>query len=599
MKASDYIASFFASHGVDTVFMVTGGGAMHLNDSFAKSPDFSVYYFHHEQAAAMAAEGYARVTGRPCVLNVTSGPGALNSLTGIFGAYTDSVPVFVVSGQVKTETLLRNCSQSQLRQLGDQEAQINEVAKTVTKWVGQPTSVNELPCLLKAMYCKAVQGRPGPSWLDVPVDIQAQPIVQPMVSALTDAGQELDIELMQCHENAAEEIIDKIREAKRPVIVAGTGVRISDTVKDLQCLAESLNLPVTTAWTHDIFDNDHELFAGRPGTIGTRAGNFVVQNADLVLVLGSRLNIRQISYNLGSFASKAKLIWVDIDPAELKKPFPLPDMRVAADLSVFMPILVAEALKAKPGNDTQAWLFWCQDVKQRFSPKAKDYPVSKDRINVYHFVDRLFSYLRDDDIVVCGNASATIVPFQIGRLKKDQRLISNSGCASMGYDLPAAIGCAIAAPSRRVICLAGDGSVMMNIQDLITIKNYNLNVSIFLFENDGYLSIKQTQKNFFGRENGSSSSSGLLFPSFQYLAKACDIAFHKLDPKDYENELQEILSQKGPQFTEVPLDLHQEFEPRLKSRAEGNRIVTPELDDMYPFLDRKLLDQVRSQAPGA
>ena len=598
MKASDYIASFFGLHGVDTVFMVTGGGAMHLNDSFAKSPDFSCYYFHHEQAAAMAAEGYARVTGRPCVLNVTSGPGALNSLTGIFGAYTDSVPVFVVSGQVKTETLVRNCSQGNLRQLGDQEAQIFDVAKPLTKWIGQPATADELPDLLKRMYCEAVQGRPGPAWLDVPVDIQAQPVVQPLGSAPLAGKPASDIQLKQHHEKVASEIVEAILGARRPVIVAGTGIRISDTVEELQLLGESLGLPVTTAWTHDIFDNDHALFAGRPGTIGTRAGNFVVQNADLVLVLGSRLNIRQISYNLGSFASKAKLIWVDIDSAELAKPFPLPDMRVEADLSVFMPLLVTEAGKAKADNDTEEWIAWCQDVKQRFSPKPADYPVSKDRINAYHFVDRLFSHLGDDDIIVCGNASATIVPFQIGKLKKGQRLISNSGCASMGYDLPAAIGCAIAAPERRVICLAGDGSVMMNIQDLITIKNHNLNVSIFLLENDGYLSIKQTQKNFFGRESGSSSSSGLMFPNFQYLAKACDIAFHKLDPKGYGDELEKTLSRSGPHFTEVPLDLHQEFEPRLKSRAEGNRIVTPELDDMYPFLDRELLDHVRSQPPG-
>lgn len=598
MKASDYITSFFSSHGVDTAFVVTGGGAMHLNDSFAKSPDFSCYYFHHEQAAAMAAEGYARVTGRPCVLNVTSGPGALNSLTGIFGAYTDSVPVLVVSGQVKTETLVRNCNQSSLRQLGDQEAQIIEVAKPLTKWIGQPATVHELPDLLKRMYREAVKGRPGPAWLDIPVDIQAQTVNQPLASTHQTDASEVNTALTLYHQNAARQIVEAIGEAERPVIVAGTGIRISDTVQDLQLLAESLSLPVTTAWTHDIFDNDHPLFAGRPGTIGTRAGNFVVQNADLVLVLGSRLNIRQISYNLGSFASRAKLIWVDIDPAELAKPFPLPDMRVEADLSVFLPLLVAEAGKSKINNDAKGWLTWCQGVTQKFSPKSTDYPLSEERINAYHFVDNLFSYLGHDDIIVCGNASATIVPYQIGRLKKGQRLISNSGCASMGYDLPAAIGCAIAAPERRIICLAGDGSVMMNIQDLITIKNHNLNISIFLLENDGYLSIKQTQNNFFGRENGSSSSSGLMFPHFQYLAKACDVPFNKLDPKTYRDELQKTLSGSGPHFTEVPLDLHQEFEPRLKSRAEGNKIVTPELDDMYPFLDKDIIDQVRFQSPG-
>lgn len=595
MRFSDYIVSFLSTRGIDTAFIVTGGGAMHLNNAFAESNDFVCYYFHHEQAAAIAAEGYARISGKPCVLNVTSGPGGLNAITGVFGAFTDSVPMLIFSGQVKTETLISQNPIKGLRQLGDQEAQIINAMNGCTKWSGQPQTIDEGKSMLLNMYNEATTGRPGPTWLDIPINIQGQFVVDidsafsefssPPISEITSSNYSYIIP----------DLFEKLRLAKRPIIIAGTGIRISDTIQELHDLAELLQVPVCTAWTHDIFDNENYLFAGRPGTIGTRAGNFVVQNSDLVLILGSRLNIRQISYNLESFAANAEKIWVDIDPAELAKPFPVVDVCIEADIRQFLPNLLCFARLNSVSINRSGWINWCREINVKYTPKPDDYKISNDRINPYHFVSNLFDRLNCNDIVICGNASATIIPFQIGRIKFGQRLISNSGCASMGYDLPAAIGAAIAAPSRRIICLAGDGSIMMNIQDLITIRNYNLNITIFILENDGYLSIKQTQNNFFGKEHGSSSGSGLMFPDFEYFAKACDVSYKKLDSELYCDQLDDILNKNtGAQVIEVPCDLEQEFEPRLKSRQIDDKIFTPELDDMFPFLEREVLNDIRA-----
>ena len=597
MRFADYIVSFLVSRGIDTAFIVTGGGAMHLNNAFAASKDFTCYSFHHEQAAAIAAEGYARIAGKPCVLNVTSGPGGLNAMTGIFGAYTDSMPILVFSGQVKTDTLISQNSIHGLRQLGDQETQIINSINHMTKWSGQPRTTEEGKAMLLAMYETSIKGRPGPTWMDIPINIQGQKVDENDIDFSSHTHRNNTNETNDHSHFLIPEILEKLNAAKKPLIIAGTGIRISKTIPELHATAELLQVPVCTAWTHDIFDNEHYLFAGRPGTIGTRAGNFVVQNADLVLILGSRLNIRQISYNLESFAANAEKIWVDIDPAELAKPFPAVDVRVQADLKDFLPELQEAAQSASNRIDRSKWINWCRDINNKYTPKSDDYEVSKDRINAYHFISSLFEQLRDDDIIICGNASATIIPYQIGKVKFGQRLISNSGCASMGYDLPAAIGAAIAAPDRRVICLAGDGSIMMNIQDLITIRNYNLNVSIFILENDGYLSIKQTQSNFFGFEHGSSSHSGLMFPNFEYMSKACDINYLKLDNRIYSDQLHDLLKQNVcAQIIEVPCDLNQEFEPRLKSRQEGDQIFTPELDDMFPFLERSTLDAIRNSS---
>lgn len=595
MRVADFIVARLAFLGIDTSFLVTGGGAMYLNDAIGASELLKKIYCHHEQGASIAAEAYARVALKPALLNVTTGPGSINALNGVFGAYTDSIPMVVVSGQVKRETMLSFNPVPGLRQLGDQEVDIVAMAKPVTKWAYLLKTPEEIAKKIDEAFLEAVTGKPGPTWLDVPVDIQGA-VLPESYEALISKPLDLSIEQLVASSEDIALTIEAISKAKRPVILAGSGIRIAGMAAKLVELAESLEIPVVTAWTHDIFPNDHRLFAGRPGTIGTRAGNFVVQNSDLVIVLGSRLNIRQVSYNWSSFARNAKKIWVDIDPAEFKKPYVSADVTITADLKTFIPSLITRANNSQLKSSHGKWVEWCSDINTRFTPKPTDYPISEDAINSYHFIAELFEHLKENDIVVCGDATATIVPFQIGKVKSGMRLFSNSGSASMGYDIPAALGAAIANPYARIICLAGDGSSMMNIQELETISGLKLNVLVFILNNDGYLSIKQTQRNFFKREAGSSSKSGLSFPNFKKLGEAFSFKSIDLKKEGWKEKLRVFLNSSGPSLCNTFLDVHQEFEPRLKSKMVDGVISTPELDDMHPFLDPQELASVRDSA---
>jgi acetolactate synthase-1/2/3 large subunit len=362
-------------------------------------------------------------------------------------------------------------------------------------------------------------------------------------------------------------------------------VRLAGALHEFEKLIRTLRIPVTTAWTHDLIATDDELFCGRPGTIGDRAGNFAVQNADLVLVLGSRLNIRQVSYNWKTFAPRAFKIQVDVDPAELNKPLVKPDLGIACDLKVFLAGVLAQLSAELSVTDHAPWLKWCRERVLR-------YPVVQDRqrrpgppLNPYHFVEELSAMLGEDDAVFCGNASACIVPFQVMKIKKGQRLVSNSGSASMGYDLPASIGAAVARDGRRVICLAGDGSLQMNIQELQTVVHHRLPIKIFVLNNSGYLSIRSTQRNFFGRITGESSASGVSFPDFVKVASAYGMPALRVDRVSDLPHVREILDQPGPALVDVILDPEQEFEPRSRAKQlPDGRIVSPPLEDMYPFL---------------
>lgn len=593
IRVADFIARRMAALGVDTCFLVTGGGAMHLNDAIGGTPALRKVYCHQEQAAAIAAEGYARIAGKPALVNVTAGPGGINALNGVFGAYTDSIPMLVVSGQVKRETLRSFNVVPGLRQLGDQEVAITDMAGPVTKWVGQPCVPDDVPAMVDEAWAAAVGGRPGPAWLDVPIDIQGARIEADPESA----GNAIALPASKAPPaGSVGAVLDALAAARRPVILAGTGVRIAGAIDAFREVVDLLGVPVTTAWTHDILDDAHPLYAGRPGTIGTRAGNFVVQHADLVLVLGSRLNVRQVSYNWGSFARGARKIQVDVDPAELRKPFPRPDLAIEAHLAPFLSELATEARARSWKPRHSRWVEWCLDIRARYTPRSADYPASPAAINPYHFIEGLFERLAPGDLVACGDATATIVPFQIGRMKPGMRLFSNSGCASMGYDLPGALGAAVASPGSRVICLAGDGSVMMNVQELQTIRTLGLRIKIFVLDNGGYLSIKQTQRNFFGRESGTSPASGLEFPDFRAVGAAFGLESTRLTRDGWRGEVDSFLARPGPGLCVVPLDQDQEFMPRLKSRMVDGIIHTPELEDMFPFLERSELDAVRDSA---
>ena len=599
MKLADYIVGQLADWGVRHIFLVTGGGAMHLNDSIGKEPRIQYVCNHHEQASAMAAEAYARLSDLPGVVNVTTGPGGINAMNGVFGAWTDSIPMLVVSGQVKRETCMRAQGITGLRQLGDQEADIIAMVKNITKYAVMIDDPLTVRYHLERAWHLAQSGRPGPCWLDIPVDVQAAPVDPATLLAYDPAEDDAAQPNPQCDasqlSSACHEVLDRIKHAKRPAILAGTGVRAAHAAAEFDELVHRLSVPVTTAWTHDLIASGDPLFCGRQGTIGDRAGNFTVQNADLLLILGSRLNIRQTSYNWQSFAPHAFKIQVDIDTAEFRKPTIRPDRAIHCDLKRFL----RELLRQCDTNNNHAgvhapWLAWCRE-------RVRRYPVVHDRqrqpgppLNPYYFIEQLSARLADDDVIVCGNASACIVPFQTMRLRKNQRLFSNSGSASMGYDLPAAIGAAFAHPGKRVICVAGDGSIQMNIQELQTVVHHHLPLKIFVLNNSGYLSMRMTESSFFGRLTGESAASGVSLPDMVKIACAYGIPSTRVDRQSQLSQIDLALAAEGPALIDVVLDPHQEFEPRSRARQlPDGRIASPELEDMYPFLgETELMDNM-------
>jgi len=609
MKISDFIVKRLAFLGVNRCFAVTGGGAMHLNDSFGEASGITCTYLHHEQACAIAAEGYARISGKPAAVNVTSGPGAINALNGVFGAFTDSIPMIIISGQVKTETLLEVVGALPLRQLGDQEARSEAYIPAFVKSFQSLRSAEECIEAVDRAVQLATSGRPGPCWIEVPVDIQgtySAKLSECIHLPLWEGNKETDCFTVSLKD--LDEFTSLLNQSKRPLLLLGTGVRLSEAQRQVLILAESYQLPIVTAWTHDIIDNDHELFIGRPGTIGTRPGNFAVQNCDLLIVLGSRLNIRQVSYNWATFAKHAKIVMVDIDPAELKKPHLSLNLCIHADIGQFVSALQSHLQRFFTGTlcdnssrQHKKWIARLRNVVNDYSPKESDYqkPPPSNGINPYHFMFALARQLKTDERIVCGDATACIVPFQILPMRGKQRMFSNSGCASMGYDLPAGIGAALAAQENgetgSTVVLAGDGSLMMNLQEMQTMANSGLNIILFILDNNGYLSIKQTQSNFFGREHGASPNSGVTFPNFARLAEAFDLPCYIInDYQDLDGKLKNVLHcSNGPRVCVVKFFEGQEFEPRLKSKLFNGVIQTPELDDMYPHLNPRVVDSIK------
>lgn len=584
IKLSDYIAKRLKEvYGVTNVFMVSGGGAMHLNDSFGKYIPYICN--HHEQGCAIAAEGYARTNQKLAVVNVTTGPGGLNCLNGVFGQWTDSAPVLYVSGQVKFSTTIASCPELELRQLGDQEVDIISVVKPLTKYAKMVTEPNEIKYHIDRAIHEATTGRFGPVWLDIPMNVQGALIEE---EELKSFAPEITIE--PSIKYACADILEKIALAERPLIIAGHGIRLSKQEETFLNLVGKLNLPVVTTFNGlDVIESSHPNFIGRIGTIGQRAGNFALQNADLVICLGTRNNIRQASYNYENFAKNAFKIVVDIDNAELNKPTVKPDLKINADLKDFLPTLLS-LCEQKESTQNINWLSWCQERKEKFSfENTKEYQPIDENINPYYFTKILTEKLGKDDVVVSANATPSICLFQAGEIK-GQRILMNSGDASMGYDLPAAIGACIANDRKSTICLAGDGSIMMNLQELQTIKHHNLPIKIFLLNNNGYISIKQTQKNFFdGRMTGSGTDSGVTVPDFIKVGDAFGIKTVKIETNNNLSEkISEILNAQEPVLCEIMINADYTFTPKLSSRKlEDGTMVSPSLEDMFPFLDRE------------
>jgi len=587
-KVSEQIADWLVEQGVEQVFAVTGGGAMFLNIALGTHPKLKCTFMHHEQACAMAAEGYARVTNKPAVVMVTTGPGAINSMNGVFGAYTDSIPMIVLSGQVKSDTCLDFHDLPNLRQLGDQEGPIVKMAQHITKFVTLIKTPRDLEQALPTAYSESVSRRPGPVWLDIPLDIQ-------------NSTEHLNFKTVEIYNNVisptleteCKYLLDKIKTARRPLILAGTGVRLAGVKDRLLKFVERTGIPMATAWTHDLITSDHPLFAGRPGSIGTRAGNFCLQGADLVLVIGSRLNIRQTGYNFDGFAKDAFVVHIDVDAEELKKPTFRANQPIHADAGQFLDV-IETLLEDRLLSNYDEWASWCRNINQKYSViNEHTHPV--DVLNPYLVVKEIFDNSHDTDVFVCGNASACILPWQVGTIKGSQRLFSNSGSASMGHDLPTAIGASTIAD--RVICFAGDGSLQMNIQELQTLKTLGTNVVIVVLNNSGYLSIRQTHENFFGTIVGATPESGVEFPDFSKVAEAYGIPAYTISSKSELSTIKNLMDRKGPLLLDIKVDPKQNFKPRMKARLDENGKFIPQfLDDMFPFLDATEVDEVRKSA---
>jgi len=589
MKLSDYVANKVVELGVKHVFMVTGGGAMHLNHSLGTHKGLDCIFNHHEQACAIAAESYYRLTNQLPIVNVTSGPGGTNAITGVYGAYVDSIGMVVISGQVKWETTVRSTNLP-LRQYGDQELDIEELVRPVTKYCKMVIDPQDIRYELEKAFYLASSGRPGPCWLDIPLNVQGAKI-DPETLRSFDPSELNDLCLRDGLEIICKDVLQKIQNAKRPVIFVGSGVRLSGQYETFLNLVKKLDIPVVTGWNaHDVIWNDHPNYAGRPGTVGDRAGNFVAQNADLLLILGSRLNIRQVSYNWNSFAREAYKIWVDVDAIELQKPTVRPEMPIHADLKDFLPILVSTPYPGKT-KEHEEWLKWSKERNARFPIVLPEYWQSE-KINPYCFVETLFDELKEDQIIVAGNGSACVVSFQAANLKHGQRLWTNSGCATMGYDLPASIGAHKGSGGESIVCLAGDGSIMMNLQELQTISGNRYPIKIFILNNSGYVSIFQTHRNFFnGVEVGGGPKSGVTFPNFEKVSRAFDLPYRKASKHSQMKEaIEHTMLERGPSVCEIMIDENVSFAPKLgaKQHPDG-RITSPPLEDLSPFLTREVL----------
>ena len=584
MRVADYIWKTLADKGVRHVFLVTGGGAMHLNDALGLERRIKYVCNLHEQACAMAAEGYARASGTPGVINVTTGPGGTNALTGVMGAWLDSVPMVIVSGQIKRATMITACPNLKLRRLGDQEYNIVDAVKPMTKFAKTVMSVEEVPQVLEDAWRICQEGRPGPVWIDVPLDIQAAEMVPRAKCEVRSAeGRETgDVG------REAVQIAEALKAAKRPAIIVGSGVHNAHCEELFLKVAESLNIPVLTSISGiDLIPSDHPLFFGRPGILGERPANLIMQNSDLFIVLGTRMGIRICGYAYETVARAAKKVMVDIDRNELEKPTFRPDVKICADAGDFLRALAVELPSLGPKAE---WLDYCRRMKAKYPVILPEHRARTDYVSSYVLPEAIMRHAPDPLTVVTSNGIAYTSTFQAIPIRKGMRMFSNEACASMGYGLPAAIGAAFADAGRTVVCFEGDGSIQMNIQELQTLLNYKLPVKLFVYNNGGYLSIKTTQRAFFnGRFMGSEAGSGVILPSFEKIAAAYGLPYFRLKNNQVlDAKLPEIFATEGPALVEVMLDPFEKLGPKAASKKlpDGTMVSAP-LEDMAPFLPRE------------
>lgn len=595
IRVADYIAEFLAENNIDTLFTVVGGGAMHLNDGFGHNEDIKCIYNHHEQACAIAAEGYYRMSNKLPAVCVTTGPGGTNALTGVLGAYLDSIPMLVISGQVKYEMTVDSTGLD-LRQLGDQEWNIVSTVDSMTKYAHMIKNPNEIKYVLQKALYLATSGRPGPCWIDVPLDIQGAIIdTDDLIEFNED---ELDIDLgVKVTKDTIENVISKLKSAKRPVIYAGSAIRTNNAHDEFLKLVNKLQIPVVNAWNAtDSLEYDNKLTVGCGGSFGDRPANFAVQNSDLILSLGCRLSTRQVSFAYDKWAYDAYKIMVEIDKAEIEKPTINIDMPIQSDIGDFLEIfnkVLDEEYMGYEFNYNQ-WVDKCNEWKNKYPVCDKLKYQQKSPINVYAFLDTLSSNMMEYEKIVVANGSACACIHGY-KLKKGQRLVVNSGVASMGYDLPAACGACFGIGKKRLVCVSGDGSIQMNLQELQTIVHHKLPIKLFVINNNGYQSIRITQRSFFERPFvGIGGDSGdISFPQMKKIANAYSIPYYSCnDISKLDETVNKTLNHDGYVMCEIFVDTKQEFEPKSASKKlPDGKMVSAPLEDMKPFLPRDELEE--------
>ena len=588
---------------------------MHLNDSFGHKDGLHMYYNHHEQAAAIAAESFARYEAKPALLCVTTGPGGINALNGVAMAYLDSLPMIVISGQVrydKTTDFARKHG-ANVRSFGDQEFDIVNTVKTMTKYSKLITNKNEIKEELEKAFNIAVTGRKGPVWLDVPLDIQGAyeegaHVVRPYKSEGANiVNQSESVGASYASPiNDIIELISLIKESHRPVIYAGYGIRLSGAYNAFRELIEKLNIPIVTYWNAiDLIETDHNLYIGRGGTMGDRAGNFAVQSSDLIISIGSRMSIRQVGFNKESFAVNAKLVMIDIDENEFKKPNLKVFKGIKCDAKIFIDefnriiddkkiIFEKKEIISKETKEKTTWNEVCLAWKEKYKVVDDNKYNQKEYVNVYAFIDYLSKNLKEGSTTCVSNGACCVVGNQAFVIKKGTRMHNNNAIASMGYGLPAAIGACISIGKKETICLEGDGSIMMNLQELQTIITNKLPIKIFLINNSGYHSIRITQNNLFSEHTKVGiglESNDLSFPDYKKIAEAFGYKYLSANNnEDMKKIVNEALKIEGPLFVEIFTDTKQVFEPKSSTKKlEDGTIVSAPLHDMAPFLDREEL----------
>ncbi len=580
MRLADYVIKFLESKKIDTVFTVSGGGSIFLCDALLKAKKLKYISCHHEQAVSFAAESFTRVRNKPGAAIVTTGPGGTNCTTGVACCWIDSIPTIFISGQVYYNQTIGN---SGLRQVGVQEFDIINMVKSSTKYAVMIKDPESIRFHLEKAYYLSTNERPGPVWIDIPANIQNAEINE---KKLRGFKANRTIKKSEKLEKKIRKIANLLSNSIRPVLHLGQGVKISGSEKYVRKIINKYKIPFALTWNaSDFMESNHKSYIGRPGAFAERGTNFIIQNCDLHLAVGTRLPFMVTGYNAKDFARNAKKIMVDIDSKEINLNNTKPDERISCDAKFFFKTLIK--FMPKKISLSKEWLLYCHNIRKKYPIVLDDFKNSKKPINSYDFIDKLSDVLKKDDVIVTDMGLSFVGTHQAFKVKKGQKLFTNSGHAPMGWGLPAAIGACYASKKKRVICVTGEGGLQMNIQEFATIMHNKLPVKTFIYNNGGYLTIKQTQQlGFKSRIMGSTSKTGISFPNYKKIAESHRIVYKKIfNNKNLRRKLKKILSNNKPLICELILDNEQEQMPKaINKRLPNGKSVPTKFEDMYPFL---------------